>query len=364
MKNEGSRFVGIARFIRLISRVRERARGKMRLRDLLEFKKWQNLLTKADREYYHAGDENKSAPAPSYEVISPHENEFVAGPLQLVVRLKQGVNATKAKVSLNGQTYPGIVRLRDCVFLLPTPAGEVVDLNLMVVTDNGGVLEDRLFLRIKQPGPGYQEGVYELIEAKTKGLVLKREHIYGAGPPNEAPDGETLGLIREYGGSPMLDVGCGVGAYISSLRDGGFHAVGIETNPSYVLTAKERGLNVELYDGNELPFPDRAFNTVIAVEVLEHVGDWESLLMEMIRVAERRVLVTTPDIGVLTGMARHGVVPWHILESTHVNFFTTEVWRHIIRRIEGVNGFAFSFGERIVNDDAFKMHVFALFEQV
>lgn len=49
-----------------------------------------------------------------------------------------------------------------------------------------------------------------------------------------------------------------------------------------------------------LPFPDRAFDLVIAVRLLAHVLDWQGLLAEMARVSDRWLLVEfarTHDVG-------------------------------------------------------------------
>ena len=41
----------------------------------------------------------------------------------------------------------------------------------------------------------------------------------------------------------------------------------------------------------------------------------------MARIA-RRALITVPDASEIPTLFPHHVVPWHLLESTHVNFFT------------------------------------------
>ena len=56
-------------------------------------------------------------------------------------------------------------------------------------------------------------------------------------------------------------------------------------------------------------------------EVLEHIPDWRGAIVEMGRVA-RRALITVPDMSAIPTLFPHRVVPWHLLESTHVNFFT------------------------------------------
>jgi len=60
---------------------------------------------------------------------------------------------------------------------------------------------------------------------------------------------------------------------------------------------------------------------VVCCEVLEHIPDWRMALQEIARIG-RRALITVPDMSSIPALFPHQVVPWHLLESTHVNFFT------------------------------------------
>jgi len=55
--------------------------------------------------------------------------------------------------------------------------------------------------------------------------------------------------------------------------------------------------------------------------VLEHIPDWRTALQEIARVG-RRALITVPDMSAIPAPLPSRVVPWHLLESTHLNFFT------------------------------------------
>ncbi|MEZ5286813.1 MAG: hypothetical protein R2712_18790 [Vicinamibacterales bacterium] len=78
-----------------------------------------------------------------------------------------------------------------------------------------------------------------------------------------------------------------------------------------------------LYDGNgPAPFADRQFASVTCCEVLEHIPDPGRAAADLARLARERLLVTVPDMSSIPRGFRHGVVPWHLLEATHVNFFT------------------------------------------
>jgi len=153
--------------------------------------------------------------------------------------------------------------------------------------------------------------------------VLHREEIYGVGPPTELASPEVVALARHLPG-PMLDFGCGSGALIRELRGSGIQSVGIELRRPEIEASLRDDVRpaITLYDGKfPLPFADGQFETVICSEVLEHIPDYSQAAKEMARVG-RRALITVPDVSAIPALFPHSVVPWHLLEATHVNFFT------------------------------------------
>jgi SAM-dependent methyltransferase len=84
----------------------------------------------------------------------------------------------------------------------------------------------------------------------------------------------------------LLDVGCGDKPYEHIFRPYVDAYLGVEHQATYSATdagARRTKADV-LYDGKQLPFEDRSFDTVLSIQVLEHTPrPWE-LLAEMARV--------------------------------------------------------------------------------
>jgi SAM-dependent methyltransferase len=168
----------------------------------------------------------------------------------------------------------------------------------------------------------------------TTTAVLHRDDIYAYGPPASYVDPVIYALAASLPG-PLLDFGCGSGHLVRKLRTAGVDAYGLELDRSAIresLTDEVRRF-VTLYDGSfPVPFSDGAFAGLICSEVLEHIPDYEEALAQIGRVVEKAAIFTVPDMTAIPVLYPHNVVPWHLLESTHVNFFTPQSLELTLRK--------------------------------
>jgi len=153
--------------------------------------------------------------------------------------------------------------------------------------------------------------------------VRHRDHIYRSGPPQDAsPIVESL--ATSLLGITILDFGCGNGDLLLKLRACGREVSGIEIDRPIVRNHLKPGAAsfIRFYDGTlPLPYESDAFDSVIATEVIEHLDALHEVIRELKRVCRSSVLVTVPDVASIPFSWPLGVVPWHLLEGTHLNFF-------------------------------------------
>jgi SAM-dependent methyltransferase len=156
--------------------------------------------------------------------------------------------------------------------------------------------------------------------------ILGRLQIYGEGPPMPSANPEVIALTAGMHGR-VLDFGCGSGTLLLAMRERGVDAYGLEIDRPPI----QQGLHpaarpyVTLYDGAlPSPFADEEFDAVVSSEVLEHIPDPVKALAEMARLTRGTLLLTVPDCAAIPQGFPHGVVPWHLLEATHVNFFNQQ----------------------------------------
>ena len=98
----------------------------------------------------------------------------------------------------------------------------------------------------------------------------------------------TLALAGDVAGRRILDAGCGSGPLFAALRDRGAIVTGFDNSAKMLEIARRRlgdGADLRLADlGRPLPFPDGAFDDVIASLVLHYLQDWTAPLAELRRV--------------------------------------------------------------------------------
>jgi 2-polyprenyl-3-methyl-5-hydroxy-6-metoxy-1,4-benzoquinol methylase len=164
--------------------------------------------------------------------------------------------------------------------------------------------------------------------------ILHRENIYGSGPPIEEPGVEVSELLRAYlpPGSSVVDVGCGAGAYGPPLRADGHKWLGLEANAHCcdILTRRQLPFHRVDPDSGQLPCADAEFDCAICIEVAEHTKDPAAFVAEIARIVRRRALFSVPNMELLPYLYDWRVVPWHLLEGDHKNFFTRASLRALL----------------------------------
>jgi ubiquinone/menaquinone biosynthesis C-methylase UbiE len=133
------------------------------------------------------------------------------------------------------------------------------------------------------------EQAYELIQVKERYR------------PSDMTQAEMEWMTRNAVGPEVLEIGCGQGDLVLQLAQRGDLAVtATDLNPKDVDFVRDQmtklGLKVNAQVANleELPFPDRSFDTVLCAHTLEHVRRFEKAVAEMVRVCRNRLLVIVP----------------------------------------------------------------------
>ncbi len=120
--------------------------------------------------------------------------------------------------------------------------------------------------------------------------------------------GAMVEQILALGAGRMLDVGCGMGLIVHTLRERGIDAHGVDVSALVIEEGNRRAPgNFKLGSILELPFPDDSFDTVVCTDVLEHLAeeDVAVALAELYRVTKSSLFAT-----IATRIDRDG--RWHL----------------------------------------------------
>ena len=94
--------------------------------------------------------------------------------------------------------------------------------------------------------------------------------------------------IKEYiYGKNILDVGVGAGGIAYQLKKQNYNVTGIDVVDLSLITET----TPLIYDGENIPFGDKEFDTALIVHVLHHCKDGPRVLREAKRVAKRVILI-------------------------------------------------------------------------
>lgn len=147
-------------------------------------------------------------------------------------------------------------------------------------------------------------------------------------------DSRILRKIKKTG--RLLDLGCGKGDFLLSMKNLGYQVVGIDISQSACRLAKEKGLTVYCGELNSHQFPDKYFDVITLWHVFEHLYDPVKTLREIGRVLKDDgvLVIETPNIASLSFKIFREYC-FHLDLPRHVYHWSDETMTRILEK----NGF-------------------------
>lgn len=88
-------------------------------------------------------------------------------------------------------------------------------------------------------------------------------------------------------GKTVLDIGAGSGRFGKAVQE----RLGVQVTGVDVCDYSDHTIPFFVYDGKQLPFPDKTFDVIFFAFVLHHTQDQEILLKEACRVAREQIII-------------------------------------------------------------------------
>lgn len=99
------------------------------------------------------------------------------------------------------------------------------------------------------------------------------DRIFGG--MNAGLRGVGLKMFPPHEGTEVLDVGCGTGIQLACYQQAGCRVTGIDASPAMLAVARHRlgtGASLTVGDASRMPYPERAFDLVLAATVLHEMA--------------------------------------------------------------------------------------------
>ena len=144
----------------------------------------------------------------------------------------------------------------------------------------------------------WREETRTAYDADAEAYATKVDGLLEQNPSLRAGLALFADLVREVGGGPVVDVGCGPGYVTRHLQGLGLDAFGVDLSPEMVALARRdhAGIRFDVGDMTDLDLPDRSVAGALAFWSLIHVPDG----LVPIALAELR-RITRPGGPILIG---------------------------------------------------------------
>jgi 2-polyprenyl-3-methyl-5-hydroxy-6-metoxy-1,4-benzoquinol methylase len=193
----------------------------------------------------------------------------------------------------------------------------------------------------------YESRYYDLLRKGNRSPDIRRLMEGGAMAAKELQwlrEGlytDILSVLDRFApGRKLLEVGCGIGSFLSFAQEHGFVGVGTEPSLEAAQHAASSGLTVHAMTLDK--FMDRSqaatFDVVVMINVLEHVPDAVKTLQECKQVlAPGGILcLRVPnDFSEIQSAAKEkvGGDPWWVAVPDHINYFNFDSLRRTMAQV-------------------------------
>lgn len=134
----------------------------------------------------------------------------------------------------------------------------------------------------------------------------------------------------------VLDLGCGDGFFLKSLAPQFNRLKGLDISEEAVKKARDKDIDAEVFDfaNDPLPCENSSFDTVVMLDILEHLYSPQNLLKEAKRVAKKSIIISVPNFNSLPARIQTflGRVPENNTPSKgHIYWFNMAILRKLMK---------------------------------
>jgi SAM-dependent methyltransferase len=132
----------------------------------------------------------------------------------------------------------------------------------------------------------------------------------------------------------MLDVGCGSGWFMSTMRDRGWQVQGVEPNAAAAAFGRtEKGLDIHAGSLLDAAFPDRSFDYIRLNHSFEHMNNPNRIIEELHRILadDGKLMIGVPDRSGWNARI-FGPYWWHLALPLHAFSYSAETLSRMLAK--------------------------------
>ena len=172
-------------------------------------------------------------------------------------------------------------------------------------------------------------------------------------------------ISAEYIDGRLLDVGCGFGFFLDSMKDSKLDLFGVDLDRSAIDFAKKKihQKNISNVDFLDNDFPDSYFDVITMFYILEHVQDPKLFLFEAFRILKDGGLLVlrVPHSEPLLRLKRYfPFLPYSFHAPIHLNGFSSKTLKQFLQLTEFENECIFVGNPRTPRDKVKKIVIYVI----
>ncbi len=171
-------------------------------------------------------------------------------------------------------------------------------------------------------------------------FVGGNEHGYTNYDRDKEPMHETFELYLKHiervigRKGRLLDIGCATGFFMEVAKNHGWEVEGIEISEYAAEVGRAKGLSIKTGTLENVSFPEKSFDVVTLLDVVEHLKDPKPVLTEVRKLLKGGgvVVVTSPDAGSI--WARIWGSKWQlVVPPEHLILFNRSNFKELLTRL-------------------------------
>ena len=167
------------------------------------------------------------------------------------------------------------------------------------------------------------------------GRLQSSSPLFLPGPPADLgmPNPEVMAFLESRVEGEILDMGGGIGAYSFALWRKSHPVTLAEKDPACLESAGKLGFPILDMNSVSLGELKQKFDTVILVDVLEHIDDYRVFLKEAVACARKKILLTVPCNDEFQKLFEAGLTYNHVAVTDHLHQFTSRDMGDLFREL-------------------------------